>query len=348
MILRGKREFVSDTAIFDERCIPGNSAEPIPDFSGPFPPEEGVADGTTFGPPVIEELDDRVGVDAVNDDAQAPLPLPPLPAAQAPPKHPDDDVPRQDTPPASPPLCPAAPPIPDPPSPRSGPSKPHRRTPITQLVPPHPYANAQPLRHSARHRAPGHPPPVAPVHQIVPPIPQRPKRLIRDTWKKREGATDEEIERAIASQPSSPSASIEEVADEEELDDGHEDTREDALCAALADGVDYMRSEWVTLDVHEVLELVFADSALKADTSSSAPKTFGEAVSRPDGQHFLQAAVDEVKALVDNGTFIVRERRPTDRPIGSDGFSSSSGKQMGLLTTIRVVLLPRFLSTPWI
>ncbi len=45
----GKREFVSDTAIFDERCIPGNSAEPIPDFSGPFPPEEGVADGTTSG-----------------------------------------------------------------------------------------------------------------------------------------------------------------------------------------------------------------------------------------------------------------------------------------------------------
>ncbi len=69
--------------------------------------------------------------------------------------------------------------------------------------------------------------------------------------------------------------------------------------------------------MHEVLEFVFADSALKADTGSSAPRTFGEAVSRPDGQHFLQAAVDEVKALVDNGTFIVRERRPTDRPIGS-------------------------------
>ncbi len=88
-------------------------------------------------------------------------------------------------------------------------------------------------------------------------------------------------------------------------------------CAALADGADYMKSEWVTLDVHEVLELVFADSALKADTGSSAPRTFGEAVSRPDGQHFLQAAVDEVKALVDNGTFIVREQHPTDCPIGS-------------------------------
>ncbi len=112
-------------------------------------------------------------------------------------------------------------------------------------------------------------------------------------------------------------------------------------------GADYMRSEWVTLDVHEVLEFVFADSALKADTGSSAPRTFGEAVSRPDGQHFLQAAVDEVKALVDNRTFIVRERCQQTVLLVPDGSSSSSGKQMGLLTATRVVLLPRaFLNAP--
>ena len=69
------------------------------------------------------------------------------------------------------------------------------------------------------------------------------------------------------------------------------------------DGVEHMQSEWVSLDVHEVLELVFQDSALKADAGRSEPRTFAEAVSRSDGDHYLQAAIDEVKPLVDNGTF---------------------------------------------
>ena len=59
-------------------------------------------------------------------------------------------------------------------------------------------------------------------------------------------------------------ASIEEVvsdddelnllAQEVELDDGHEDMDESALKASLMDGAEHMQSEWVSLDVHEVLE----------------------------------------------------------------------------------------------
>ncbi len=219
----GKREFVSDTAIFDECCIPGNNTEPIPDFSGPFPPEEGVADGTTSGPPAIKELDDRVGVDAVNDDA--PLPLPPLRAVQAPPERLDDNVPKQETPPASPPLHPAASPSLNPPlPPRSGPTNRGFRSQTPQSVPPHPYAHAQDRRSRRLAKQ-------DPVYPELPP-PTRARSTPLETVQ-----DDVELNLPLPVEPEPvapiPSASIEDVSDddelnlsaeeiEEELEDGHE------------------------------------------------------------------------------------------------------------------------------
>ena len=78
-----------------------------------------------------------------------------------------------------------------------------------------------------------------------------------------------------------------------------------------------MDNSWEQMDVSQALELVHSEFAMNAAASSNAPKTFGEAMSRPDGQEYFQAAVTEIKALIENGTFIVRERRPGDRPIGS-------------------------------
>ncbi len=199
-----------------------------------------------------------MGVDAVNDDAPLPLP-PPLHTVQAPPECPDDDVPKQETPPASPPLRPAATPSPDPPlpPPHSGPSTRRFRSHTPQSVPPHPYAHAQDRRSRCLAKR-------DPVFPELPPPTQvcsTPLETVQD---------DVELNLPPPVEPELvapiPSASIEDVSDddelnlsveeiEEELEDGHEDTRENALCAALADRADYMRSEWVTLGVHEVLDL---------------------------------------------------------------------------------------------
>ena len=113
-------------------------------------------------------------------------------------------------------------------------------------------------------------------------------------------------------------AEDESSADELDLiDDGHEDPSEDALKASLADGADYMGSDWVPMDLSQVLEALFSEHAMAAASHSGVPKTFADAISRPDGDQYLEAATNEIKALVDNGTFIVRERQPGDRPVGS-------------------------------
>ena len=108
-------------------------------------------------------------------------------------------------------------------------------------------------------------------------------------------------------------AEDESSADELELiDDGHEDPSEDALKPSLADGADYLGSDWVPMDLSQVLEALFSEHAMAAASHSGVPKMFADAISRPDGDQYLEAATNEIKALVDNGTFIVRERQPGD------------------------------------
>ncbi|KLO07566.1 hypothetical protein SCHPADRAFT_983689 [Schizopora paradoxa] len=256
-----------------------------------------------------------------------PPPNRPNPARDPPPQPDNDDVPKQESPPTSPPPASLVrsmspdqlPPLPSP-TPPPRPNR-HRRAPITQAFNPRPYnANAEARR---RRRANEEP-----EFSLLPPATRA-----RSQSRPLESADEDELNLpppAAEFEPAPappPMASIEEVVSDDdelnlhahqavELDDGHEDMLESTLKASLADGVEYMQSKWVSMDVHQVLELVFAESALKVDAGTPAPRTFGEAVSRPDGEHYLQAAIDEVKALVDNGTFIVRERRPTDRPIG--------------------------------
>ena len=329
----GKREIVSDTVTFDERCIPGNSAEPIPDFAGPFDTADGpLTSGSTgtpgSGPDPLSESEDGeepVGVDAIHHNA--PPPLQPLPPADVRPKRPDDDVPKQESPPPSLPPSPSPSPPPSPP-PRPPTRQSTRRFPVHQQQFPHPYQQAQQRRTSQRtaNQKNGVLAPVPPGLPAPTRARSQPLATVQD---------DDELNLPVPTAPESlpgPSAHIEDISDDDELNignyalaedvpdevgDGHEDMDESHLKAFLADGLDHMQSEWVAMDVPQLLELVYAETALKADNGTPAPRTFGEAVSRPDGQHYLQAAIDEVKALVDNGTFIVRERLPSDRPIGS-------------------------------
>ena len=160
----------------------------------------------------------------------------------------------------------APPPPPSPPLP----SRP-RRAPIGQVYP-HPYAHAEARRRRREKEAPE-------LGLLPPPTRARSQSRPLETT-----ADDEELNLPPPAEPEPartlpPMASIEEVvsdddelnllAQEVELDDGHEDMDESALKASLMDGVEHMQSEWVSLDVHEVLELVFQDSALKADALRS-------------------------------------------------------------------------------
>ena len=71
------------------------------------------------------------------------------------------------------------------------------------------------------------------------------------------------------------------------------------------------------MSLPQLLDMVFTELACKADASSDSPRTLAEAMKRPDREHWWAAAMEEVDALEQNGTFTVRERTPQDRPIGS-------------------------------
>ena len=45
----------------------------------------------------------------------------------------------------------------------------------------------------------------------------------------------------------------------EELDDGHEDMHEEALLSSIAEGLEYMDSSWVPMDMNQVLDLIVSD-----------------------------------------------------------------------------------------
>ncbi len=80
-----------------------------------------------------------------------------------------------------------------------------------------------------------------------------------------------------------------------------------------------MESHWEQMDVPQVLELIHSEFAMKASGSSDSPKTFGEAVSRPDGQEYTQAAIDEVKALVVHSLCVSVDQRTA--LLGLGGYS---------------------------
>ena len=74
------------------------------------------------------------------------------------------------------------------------------------------------------------------------------------------------------------------------------------------------------LTVPEALECVFSVSvevAAKAGTHDNYPKSFAEAMRRPDASFYYEAACKEIQALVDNGTWEVVQLPPGRKPIGT-------------------------------
>ena len=86
----------------------------------------------------------------------------------------------------------------------------------------------------------------------------------------------------------------------------------------LQAGLDYVFSGITQEDwsVEQALDFALA-TTVAPDPQQGEPKTFAEALLRPDKAKWIEAAFDEVQALVDNGTFEVVELPPGKRAIGS-------------------------------
>jgi hypothetical protein len=59
-----------------------------------------------------------------------------------------------------------------------------------------------------------------------------------------------------------------------------------------------------------------AETALKAGTNDTYPRSFAEAMTRPDADLYWQSAMDEIQALVDNGTWEATQLPPGRKAIG--------------------------------
>src|ERR1700761_4007116 len=100
-------------------------------------------------------------------------------------------------------------------------------------------------------------------------------------------------------------------SDELNIHSGDEGTGLHASAAAAIAASPY-------LTVPEAFECVFsasAEIAAKAGAHDSFPKSFAEAMQRPDADFYYQAAVKEIQALVDNGTWEVVQLPPVRKPM---------------------------------
>lgn len=111
-----------------------------------------------------------------------------------------------------------------------------------------------------------------------------------------------------------PDQSIDEL---DLIGDGHESDADFAqtMAAGLEDfalnaGVD--EEEYITLN--DAFQRFF-EAALGAQTSSE-PRTLAEALAGPDGEQWFQAAIEEINALVSNGTWKPVPVPPGRKPIG--------------------------------
>jgi hypothetical protein len=72
-----------------------------------------------------------------------------------------------------------------------------------------------------------------------------------------------------------------------------------------------LASEHAYLTLPEALEVAF-----KAGAYDDSPKSYAEAMTRPDAQKYHEAACDEIKSLVDNGTWELAQLPPGRKAIG--------------------------------
>jgi len=94
----------------------------------------------------------------------------------------------------------------------------------------------------------------------------------------------------------------------------------------------------------EVLEVAF-----KAGTFDDSPKSYAEAMTRPDAQKWHEAACDEIKSLLDNGTWELAQLPPGRKAIGCRWVFLVKHKLDGSVDRYKARLVAKgFLAASWI
>ena len=292
-----RKIYTTNAAHFDERVCPGlrRTNDPIPDLRELFLLADDLPNA---------DLPEQVGVE-VGD-------VPPDPPAPVPPVAPQ------------PPIVAALPQVDDDPPPEARPDQ-----------PPH-----QP-QGRGRSRTPAGPP----VPYVVPDrrYPERVRNPPGEWWKVKSPAPAP----ALAPPPVAPPARIEEVEDDDipsrslslspepptSGDDAPSDgDSDDPLHLAPGDPVDEdEQAAQFTLPFHSVLtaqlgdevtlinalDFAFTIHAFKAGLASNDPKSFAEAMRRPDRNKWFDCAAQEIQSFIDNGTWELTKLPPGRKAVGS-------------------------------
>ena len=293
--LESKHIFVSNTAVFDERYLPGNHPGPLPPLMPPAVEPVAPAPASAPEPAVLHDLDSDEPEDQVGVRRQ------PAPAAAAP---------QPPQPPVDPPRAPSPPPEPRSPSPPPNPPA------APQNLLPHFAAPYQRPANAGRRRG------NTPIEQPQPTV-LRSGRVSRPPgawWKVDQPPAPAPVPAPAIEQYREPDAASDSDSEQSDSDasPSDEDREENAnMVSALADAAEYMQTEWKEMSLVELMDMVIGEMACKADALSDAPKTVAEALSRPDKDLWWQAAVKEVQALEESGTYTIRPKQLGDKPIGS-------------------------------
>ena len=296
-----KKVIISSHAVFDEWCFPGNSTQAIDLLSSTL------RDNLPKEPTLVLHQ----GGDEVNSD-EAPAPTPVALDEPAPPVPDPDPLPSA---PASPLPGTAPAPVPIPalapihaPAPAS--------TPVRRANPPRTSRHQGSLNESALERR------NKPLN-----LPTRPSPVPSSSPDPLSLQTPEPAPHVVPApvpippQPASPLPSDSSSDDEILLKDQSEDELEyaDAVQAGLTYLVDGQHYAYLTWD--EGVDYAFStmESALKTSCHDGEPQSYAEAMALPEEERIKwhKAALDEIQALMDNGTFELVQLPPGRKAIGS-------------------------------
>jgi len=274
-----KKFITSSHAVFDERYLPGNSTKAIDliTCSTNEPKPSGPTVVTHHGGDNTDSGSDS------DDDEPPPVPVPVANPEMAPPPQP-----------------PVLPPVQPPPQRRNLPQRSSRPT------------KSLNFNDLQRQNVPG------PSHQIPPAAAPPPP------------AREESPDPLLMSPPRftpdfhtprKPATVIDSDTEEEEIDN-EDDFEEEAHM--IQAGLEFVQTDY--LDWDDAVEYAFSTeefalrvTALKTAAHDSEPRSFREAMQRPEPERgqWLKAALDEIQALVDNGTFDLVQLPAGKRAIGS-------------------------------
>jgi hypothetical protein len=281
-----KKMIISSHAVFDERCFPGNSTAAINLNSLPTD----VQNPSEYPGVVLHQGGDE------NNDDEAPTPAPALVEHDDPAPPVPEPAPLQAVPVPAP--APAAPP-------------PRRINPPRSGRPQGSLNESVLEKHTTSHPIP------LPVNQpSLTPAASTPDPLHMPT--------PEPDPTPVPSRPPSPSVDDSSSDDELNLLLGHQSDDEELEYADVVQtGMDFVLEgqQFAYLTLDQAAEYAFntSERALKTNCHDGEPNSYAEAMTRPEEERKLwhKAALDEIQALIENGTFDLVQLPPGRKAIGS-------------------------------